>query len=306
MYSLSICVIPLAYCFTKKQILAFDSYHDASFGTYCMSFFTPRLRTDHWAAFTKQARLLLTLCCLMSTDLVAQESATVDKSQNKAESQNEAETTVGLAAPEDAIILFDGTNLDAWQPFSFGAINRNNDQQEVQWTLTDDGELEINPKFNGQRRNQWLCTKQKFNNYRLHLEFFIPEKGGSNSGLFFGPLYELQILDSTNKSKLGLGDCGCIYKMRLPDSNAALPRGQWQTYDVEYKHAKLDRFGGMVESGAATVTARLNGVLIHRNYRLSLRRNKYAAYPEESTSRIILQDHGAKVKFRNIWITENK
>ena len=52
------------------------------------------------------------------------------------------------------------------------------------------------------------------------------------------------------------------------------------------------------------MTARLNGILIHDDVHLSLRRNKYAAYPEETTSRIIIQDHGAKVQFRNIWLLE--
>ena len=60
----------------------------------------------------------------------------------------------------------------------------------------------------------------------------------------------------------------------------------------------------MTEKGAARVTVRLNGQLIHDDVRLSLRRNKYAAYPEEPLSRIVLQEHGSPVKFRNIWLVE--
>ena len=60
----------------------------------------------------------------------------------------------------------------------------------------------------------------------------------------------------------------------------------------------------MTEKGAARVTVRLNGKLIHDDVRLSLRRNKYAAFPEERTSPIVLQEHGSPVKFRNIWVLE--
>lgn len=218
----------------------------------------------------------------------------------------EVKSTLDSEAPAGAEVLFDGSNFDAWMPFSFGAINRDNDQNEVQWKLVDGDAMEICGEFNGKKRRQWLCTRKKFGNYRLHLEFRLPEKGGTNAGLFFGPLYELQILDSANKKKLGLSDCGSLYQIKVPDSNAALPRGQWQTYDLVYQHAKMDAHGGMTERGAANMSAWLNGVLIHDDVHLSLRRNKYAAYPEEATSRIIFQDHSAPVQFRNIWIKETE
>ena len=57
----------------------------------------------------------------------------------------------------------------------------------------------------------------------------------------------------------------------------------------------------MTEKGAARVTVRFNGKLIHDDVRLSLRRNKYAAFPEDPTSPIVLQEHGSPVRFRNIW-----
>ena len=60
----------------------------------------------------------------------------------------------------------------------------------------------------------------------------------------------------------------------------------------------------MTETGAARVTIKLNGQMIHDDVRLSLRRNKYGAFPEEKTSAIILQDHNSPVKFRNIWVVK--
>ena len=218
--------------------------------------------------------------------------------------EDSSASTLGLAPPAGAVVLFDGSNFDAWKPFSWQWINPNDDQDQIQWKLVDDKAMEIAFEFEGKRRKQFLCAKQKFGDYRLHLEFQLPEGDSGNSGVFFGPLYELQILDSSGKEEAGLGDCGAIYQIRAPDTNAGLGPGEWQTVDLEYKAASIGRNGFMTEKGAARVTVRLNGKLIHDDVRLSLRRNKYAGFPEEPTSPIVLQEHGSKVKFRNIWLVE--
>lgn len=214
--------------------------------------------------------------------------------------------TLGLAPPPDAVVLFDGSGFDAWKPFSWQWINPRNDQDEIQWKLVDDKAMEIAFEFKGKRRKQFLCTKQKFGDYFLHLEFQLPTEGSGNSGIFFGPLYEFQILNSAGKAKPGLGDCGAIYQIRVPDTNAAMGPGKWQSVDLEYRAAKIGKNGFMTEKGAARVTIRLNGKLIHNDFKLSLRRNKYAGFPEEPTSPIVLQEHGSKVRFRNIWVLEKK
>ena len=90
----------------------------------------------------------------------------------------------------------------------------------------------------------------------------------------------------------------------MPDENACLGPGEWQTVDLEYQAARFTAAGYINEKDAARVTIRLNGKLIHDNFKLSLRRNKYAAFPEEPLSPIVLQEHGSPVKFRNIWLVE--
>lgn len=222
-----------------------------------------------------------------------------------ASADDSSASSLGLDPPKGANVLFDGSSFDAWQPFSWQWINPNNDQKEIQWKLIEDEAMEITFEFEGKRRKQFLCTKQKFGSYRLHLEFRCPEGDSGNSGVFFGPLYELQILNSQDKETAGMGDCGAIYQIRAADLNAALGPGVWQTVDLEYQAAKIGKNGFMTEKGAARVTVRLNGKLIHDDFRLSLRRNKYAAFPEEPTSPIVLQEHGSKVQFRNIWVLEN-
>lgn len=218
---------------------------------------------------------------------------------------DDSASTLGMAAPEGAVVLFDGTNFDAWKPFSFGAINPENDQQEIQWERVDDDAMQIASDFEGKPRTQYICTRDWYGDYRLHLEFQLPEgdrKG--NSGLFFGPLYEMQILNSGEKANAGLTDCGAIYQIRRPNENAAIRPGEWQTVDLEYRAARFHPNGLRKVNSYARVTIRLNGTLIHDNVKLSLRRNKYGAFPELPTSPIVLQDHDSPVKFKNIWIVE--
>ena len=219
--------------------------------------------------------------------------------------QTEPKSTVGLVPPKGAEVLFDGSNFAAWKPFSWQWINPKDDQKEIQWKLTDDKAMQITFEFNGKPRKQFLATRKNYGSYRLHLEFMLPEKDSGNSGLFFGPLYELQIINSAGKKKPGMNDCGAIYQIRVPDKNVAKGPGVWQTFDVDFKAARFDANGFMTEKNAARVTVRHNGVLIHNNFKLSLRRNRYAAFPEKPLSPIVLQSHGSPVKFRNIWLLEN-
>ena len=255
------------------------------------------------------SRQLVTIAAILLTasSTIKAEDPQVKKpseSQTQSDAQSEATSTLGLAPPKNAVTLFDGSNFDAWKPFSFGQVNPRDNQKQIQWKIVDNKAMEIAFEFEGKKRKQFICTKQKFGDYRLHLEFQLPEQGNGNSGVFFGPLYEIQILNSAAKEKPGLNDCGAIYQMRIPDVQAALGPGVWQTIDLEYQAARTSIHGYMTETGAARVTVHLNGKLIHDDFKLSLRRNKYAAYPEEPTSPIILQDHGSKVKFRNIWVEE--
>src|SRR5580658_2764433 len=98
-------------------------------------------------------------------------------------------------APSDAIILFDGTNLDQWV--------QADDQSPAKWDVHD-GILTVNKKYGN------IETKQKFTNYQLHIEWREPTdlegtgQGRGNSGVFLASLgkgdlgYELQVLDPYN------------------------------------------------------------------------------------------------------------
>jgi hypothetical protein len=117
------------------------------------------------------------------------------------------------APPSDAIVLFNGKNLDEW------VLNR--DKSPANWIVAD-GVMTVN-KAGGN-----IETKRTFKNYQLHIEWRIPEnitgsgQARGNSGVFLastGPGddgYELQVLDSYQNKTYVNGMGGSIYKQSIP------------------------------------------------------------------------------------------
>jgi hypothetical protein len=208
------------------------------------------------------------------------------------------------APPSDAIVLFDGRNLDQWVSTK--------DKSAAGWKVAD-GVITVN-KLAGN-----IETKRSFKNYQLHLEYRIPEnvtgsgQGRGNSGVFLastGPGdagYELQILDSYENTTYVNGQAGSLYKQHPPLVNASRKPGEWQTYDVIWT-APMFAADGSVTS-PAKVTALHNGVLIQNDAVLSgetlyIGKPKYKPY---TTAPIKLQAHGdpsPPISFRNIWVRE--
>lgn len=187
--------------------------------------------------------------------------------------------TEGLAAPKEAVILFDGKHPDAW----------------VGGKIDPRGFLEANTR-----------TKQAFTDFRLHLEFLLPFKplgrgqGRANSGLYLQQRYEVQVLDSFGLKGLD-NECGGIYKNAAPKVNMCFPPLQWQTYDVDFTAAKFDATGR--KTADATVTVLHNGVTVHESVRL---KGTTASAPTKdeipAPGPFYLQGHGNPVVYRNIWV----
>lgn len=206
--------------------------------------------------------------------------------------------TLGEVAPTGAVVLFNGTDYNAWQSKAAPG-------EPIQWKLTDSGTMEVVSLVEGKKKKQDLATKELFGDHQLHLEFKLadkPEATGqarSNSGVFHLGMYETQILDS-----FGLygryNECGGIYKTREPDSNAGFPAGLWQTYDVQVKAPRFDDKGN--KTAEARLTVRLNGILIHNNVNVP---KPTIAGTETARGPIILQDHQNPVQFRNIWVIKS-
>ena len=197
--------------------------------------------------------------------------------------------------PSDAIVLFDGSSLDAWESL-------NKPGAPAPWDLTADGAMQIVPQSGGIR------SKAAFGDVQLHLEFRTPAKidgsgqGRGNSGVFFMERYELQILDGYNNPTYINGSVGSVYKQHVPLVNAARPPGTWQVYDIVFIAPRFASDGSL--RSPARVTAFLNGVLVQHDVTLSgptEYRGRPAYSPHAEALPIMLQDHNNTTAFRNIW-----
>lgn len=210
-------------------------------------------------------------------------------------------------APSDAIVLFDGKNLDQWTLTDKRGT-------PAAWTVAD-GILTVK-KGTGN-----IETVKAFLNYQLHVEWKIPanitgtDQARGNSGVFLASLgkgdagYELQVLDSYKNKTYVNGQAGSIYKQFIPLVNASKPPGEWQTYDVIWT-APTFNTDGTVKT-AARVTVLHNGVLVQNNIAL-LGPTLYIGKPSYNNVKggpapIKLQAHGDKsepISYRNIWVRE--
>lgn len=205
------------------------------------------------------------------------------QTQGKLERVERVSPTLGLAPPQGAVVLFDGSQPDAESAGAWKGGRALNGQLQVS-----------------------AITKESFGDCALHCEFLLPYmpesrgQGRSNSGLFFQLRYEIQILDS-----FGLegreNECGAIYEFRRPDVNMCFPPLVWQTYDVEFRMARFDDQGKKTEN--ARMTVKQNGVTIHDNVELA-RSGPEAWKTEETPARgpFRLQFHGSPVQVRNFWV----
>jgi len=196
------------------------------------------------------------------------------------------------APPSDAIVLFDGQGLDAWEAVSGGAAG---------WQVQD-GMLVVKPGAGDIR------TKAEFSNVQLHIEWAAPvqvvgeSQGRGNSGVFLMERYEVQILDSFDNPTYANGQAASVYKQHIPLVNAARPPGAWQTYDIVFNAPVFSDSGRIVRP--ATVTVLHNGVLVQNHVTLQ-GPTEFIGEPQYSVhgpAPIKLQDHANPVRYRNIWV----
>lgn len=206
------------------------------------------------------------------------------------------------APPSDAIILFDGTNLDEWVNTRDGA--------RAAWRVAE-GELVVDKAAGN------IETRRRFGSYQLHLEWRIPPnvtgegQARGNSGVFLASTgdgdrgYELQILDSYENATYVNGMAGSLYKQSAPLANASRQPGEWQTYDVVWTPPTFTAAGVLATPARATVF--FNGVLVQNDFVL---RGETVfvgapAYWPHGDSPIKLQAHddpSPPLAFRNIWV----
>lgn len=192
--------------------------------------------------------------------------------------------------PSDAVVLFDGTDLSAWE-------NGENWKVEDGVAIASRGDIK---------------TRQDFGDCQLHIEWSAPTRirgngqGRGNSGVFFQDRYEVQVLDSYGNNTYFEGQAGSIYKQTPPMVNAMRPPGEWNEYDILWTAPRFNDDGSL--KSPAYVTAFHNGVAILNHFEV-MGETPWAnvpGYTAHGPGPIRLQDHGNPVRFRNIWVRELK
>lgn len=197
-------------------------------------------------------------------------------------------------APAGATVLLGQKgDLSNWE-------HANKPGSKIDWVFSD-GVLEVKPGSGD------IVSKPTFSDARIHVEFCTDEngkegQGNGNSGVYIQRRYEVQILNSAGQEPTD-DNCGGIYKVKAADFNLARPAGSWQTYDISFRAARFDAAGKKIEN--ARISAYHNGTRIHHNVEIP---DKTGGGQAESAAPgpLLLQDHGNKIRFRNVWFVGTK
>lgn len=209
------------------------------------------------------------------------------------------------AADPKVVVPFNGTNLDGWQ--THGELAKST------WTVgtakvdpNDPGKLVVAPAAEGKGElvtptghGQDLFTTEKFGDCVIELEVMVPK--GSNSGIYVMGEYEVQVLDSFGREKVGPGDMGGIYGATAPAVNASKAPGAWQKYVIEFQAPRFD--GDKKVANARFVKVALNDQVIHENVEMQQQTPGGVTGREHPTGPLMFQGNHGPVAYRNIRIT---
>lgn len=200
-----------------------------------------------------------------------------------------------VAAPSDAVVLFDGSDVSKWRSQAGGP---------AKW-IVKDGYME------SVAGSGYVFTRDSFGDVQLHVEWAAPVpaegkgQGRGNSGVFLMGLYEVQVLDSYENITYTDGQAAALYGQSPPLVNASRPPGEWQSYDLIFRRPRFHRDGTLQKPVRLTVLH--NGVLVQDNAEgwgptAWLQNIPYESHPDRLP--LSLQDHGNPVRYRNIWLRE--
>jgi len=200
------------------------------------------------------------------------------------------------APPDDAIVLFDGSDLSKWKAKW--------SDKESGWEINDDGSVTV--VFDG---SGGIETLENFGSVQLHLEWKTSKdtshknQSRSNSGVFLQGRYEIQILDSYDNPTYVNGQAGSVYKQYIPLVNASRKPGEWQSYDIIFEAPEFNDDGEKTKSGYFTVFH--NGILIQNHVEI-LGTTENVGPPKNiahGDAPISLQNHCCtQISYRNIWV----
>ena len=222
-----------------------------------------------------------------------------------------AEVGVGAKPLPGAEVIIDGTRETLDEKWTYWEGPGFASSLPIKWQIVDDpvddGTVVMthDPAAAGGKYGAAdIVTKKKYRDFRLHIEFLIPNKGG-NSGVYLQNRYEIQVLDG-DKTKHGMG--AVINETESP-YHAYNGLGKWNAYDITFRAARF-KDGKRVEP--AMVTMYFNGQKVHENQPI----NQVWGGPRsgvdggndggkgitDTAEGLKLQAEGHDVRYRNAWI----
>jgi len=222
-------------------------------------------------------------------------------------------TGVGTKAPNKAEVLFDGSREMLDEKWTYWEGPRFSSELPMKWIIqddpVDDGTIvnSNDPAAEGGKYGTAdIVTKKKYKDFRLHVEFLIPNKGG-NSGVYLQNRYEIQILDG-DKTKHGMATVINETESPYEVYNGI---GKWNAYDINFRAARFKN-GELTEKPIVTVY--FNGQKVHSNVKINKvwggansgldGGNDDGRGITDRPGGIKLQAEGHDVFYRNIWIRE--
>jgi hypothetical protein len=171
--------------------------------------------------------------------------------------------------------LFNGKNLDGWEPIGTAASH---------WTVKDG--LLVNESHGAN-----LKTTRTFEDFKVHYEVNCPE--GGNSGFYLRGRYEVQIEYEPLKENPPERRIGSVYGRITPKPELPRTPGQWETFDVTL----VGRTVTVVRNGTTTID--------HQEIE-GITGGALDANEGEPGPFYIQGDHTGGLKFRNITVSVPK
>lgn len=178
--------------------------------------------------------------------------------------------------------MFNGGDLTGWRTTG-------------NWIVEKDKSVALHPRpgeRGWQRYDAYLTTDRKYEDFILDLEFKFNR--GGNSGVFLrvgDPKnhvrtgFEIQILDTYGKKRVGAHDCGGVVGAAAPTKNMVRPAGQWNHYTITCIGHQLD-------------------VVLNGEHIVSLDLSRSAVKDRPPSGYIAFQDEGQFIAYRNVRIKE--
>jgi hypothetical protein len=222
-----------------------------------------------------------------------------------------AQVGVGVKAPKKSYVVFNGSRKMLDNNWTYWAGPRLKAQLPIKWQIENDP-VDKGTVMNsndpaaagGIYGSADVVTKQSYKDFRMHVEFFIKEKGG-NSGVYLQNRYEIQILDGDSTTH----GIGAVINETPSPYYAYKGVGKWNAYDVVFRAARF-KDGKIVEQPLVTVY--FNGIKVHKNHSITKvwggansgvdGGNDNGKGITDTPQGLKLQAEGHNVLYRNIWI----